>query len=372
MAKRIALAGGGTGGHIYPLVSVVDYLKEKYLQQDSLEFLYLGPVGQLEKEIIGGRNIPQKSVLCGKMRRYFSFHNFVDAMKVPIGVIQALWHLFWFMPDVLYAKGGYASVPVVMAARVLRIPVLIHESDAFPGLANRFLGSLASRVAICFERAKIHFPPSKTFLSGMPVKNEAINGDASRAREYLQMNNIGKPVVLFFGGSQGARNVNEGIIEVLPDLIKKYQVVHITGRSNFEEVCQKVKDQEIDINGNEYRPIAYVDHQMKDLYALAEVVVARAGATSIAEIAANQKPCLLVPLATSANDHQRINAYEIAKGGGAIVLEEDNFKRGMLLHYLDQIANHSVLRDNLIRSISKFYYSDANQKIGDEVMGLIK
>lgn len=370
MAKRIVLTGGGTGGHLYPLISVAEYIRQNTSEENSAEFLFLGPNGKIEREIMQQHSIPQKTVISGKMRRYFSLRYFLDLLKIPAGLIQSAWYLFWFMPDVVYAKGGYASVPVVIMAKLYRVPILIHESDALPGMANKLLGSLATRVAINFEKANIYFPPSRTFISGIPVKAEALSGDAEKARETLNLPYIQKPVVLFVGGSQGAKAINDQVIENIVELLSRYQVIHVTGKAHYDAVCYLLKEKGIDLQSSDYRPIAYVGEELRDMIAMADVIVSRAGATTIAEIAANQKASILIPIANSANGHQRVNAYEIAKYGATIVLEEDNFKRGMLLYNLQEILTDEKLKTTLSQNIAQFYHPDANRIIAEEIMKL--
>lgn len=372
MAKRIVLTGGGTGGHLYPLVAVADYIRQSASASEPVEFLFMGPGGKIEKDIMQSYSIPMKYITCGKLRRYFSPLNFLDFFKIPIGLVQAAWHLFRYMPDAVYAKGGYASVPVVVMAKIYRIPILIHESDALPGLANKFLGSLADKIAINFKKAGMFFPPSRTFVSGMPIKKEAVGGDAQKAREFLKMPYMQKPVIMFLGGSQGAANINQEIVNNIKTLIESYQIIHQTGTKHYETICQLMQEKGIDTKTGDYRPLAYIGNELKDLFALADIVVSRAGATFIAEIAANSKPSILIPIAGSANGHQRVNAYELAKAGATIVLEEDNFRRGMLLHNLHTIMTDDTLRQNLGDQIAEFYNPAAASMLATELMNLAK
>lgn len=367
--KRIVLCGGGSGGHIYPLITVVKYLKKNY-GENNFSFLFIGPDGDLDGKVMTENNIPQKTILCGKLRRYFSFKYLLDFLKMPFGFIQALWHLLIFMPDVVFSKGGFASVPVVIAARFYRIPVVIHESDAIPGIANKILGSFASAIGINFKKATQYFPDSKVFFAGVPVKSEAINGNKEKARELLGMRKEVKPVVLFLGGSQGAFLINNLIMESLHKLLKKYQVVHLTGSAHFEEMKKTAEYKGYKIEHSDYYPVAYAKEEMKDLIALADVVVSRAGATSIAELAANHKPTILVPINRSANDHQRINAFELAKGKAAIVLEESNFNDNMLIHYLDKILFNRDYKISLMQNIDKFYYPKSAEVLAEKIMEL--
>lgn len=367
MKKRIVLAGGGTGGHLFPLLTIVKYIRENK-QEDEIEFLFIGPKGEFEDRIMQENSIPQKNIQCGKLRRYFSFHYIVDLIKMPIGFFQSLWHLFRFMPDVVFAKGGFASVPVVLAAWVYRIPIVLHESDAVPGMANRFLGAVATLVALNFERAQMYFDPEKTFIAGLPVKKDAINGNEEAGMRFLSMEKGTKPVVLFLGGSQGAQSINRKVVEVIDELIKRYQVVHQIGTKQFEKISKEVQHKGYKIGYSDYYPVAFIGEELADLLALADVVVSRAGATSIAEIAANEKPVILIPIHGSANDHQRINAFELSKAKAAVVLEEQNFVPGTLLHYLNEIESDKNFRNTLSSNIKKFYFPDATQTLAEAIL----
>lgn len=367
MAKRVVLCGGGSGGHLFPLVTVVKYLKKNY-GEENFEFLFIGPHGELDDKIMQENNIPTKIILCGKLRRYFSLKYLIDFFKFPIGLVQSLWHLLVFMPDVVFAKGGFASVPVTVAAKIYRIPVVIHESDAVPGIANKFLGSIVDSIGINFEKASRFFPSKKVFMAGIPVKEESIGGDKNKAREFLGLHNEVKPVVLFLGGSQGAFAVNETVIEALNDLTRKFQVVHQTGTIHFERVKTLAQREGHKIGYSDYYPLGFVGNEMKDVIALADVVVSRAGATTIAELAANRKPTILIPITRSANDHQRMNAFELSREKAAVVLEESNFNPNMLLHYLDEIAFNREYKLTLAQNIEKFYYPKSAEILGEKIM----
>ncbi|MDA3814854.1 MAG: undecaprenyldiphospho-muramoylpentapeptide beta-N-acetylglucosaminyltransferase [Patescibacteria group bacterium] len=372
MKKRIVLAGGGTGGHLFPLTTVAKYLKENYKSENGLEFLFIGPKGEFEDRLMKEHNIPQKNIQCGKMRRYFSFHYFFDLFKLPIGFFQSLWHLFSFMPDVVFAKGGFASVPVVLAAWIYRIPVILHESDAVPGMANKFLGATATLVALNFERAKMYFNPKKTFMAGLPIRESVINGNKEKARKFLSMEKETKPVVLFLGGSQGAESINSKVVEVVDVLIDKYQIVHQTGTRQFEKITKKIQHKGYKIEHSDYYPIDFIGEELGDLLALADVVVSRAGATSIAEIAANAKPVILVPIKNSANTHQRINAFEISKARAGVVLEEQNFSKGTLMHYLMEIEKDKEFKETLSSNIKNFYSPDSTQTISEAILRIMR
>ncbi|MCK5080582.1 MAG: UDP-N-acetylglucosamine--N-acetylmuramyl-(pentapeptide) pyrophosphoryl-undecaprenol N-acetylglucosamine transferase [Candidatus Moranbacteria bacterium] len=367
MAKRIVLCGGFSGGHIFPLVTVVQYLKKNY-GENNFEFLFIGPRGDLEDNLMVENKIPQKNILCGKLRRYFSLKYFTDSLKIPVGLLQSLWHLLVFMPDMVFAKGGFASVPVVLAAKIYRIPVIIHESDAVPGIANKILGSIADAVGINFEKAKRYFPEKKVFFAGIPVKADSIGGNKDRAREFLGMKKEIKPVILFLGGSQGAFAINETVINSLKKLTSKFQIIHQTGANHFEIIKSLAQGKGYKIGHSDYYPVAFIGKELGDILALADVVVSRAGATSIAELAANRKATILVPITRSANNHQRMNAFELSREKAAVVLEEGNFNQSMLMRYLDRIAFSRDYKLTLAQNIEKFYYPKSVEILAEKIM----
>ncbi len=372
MALRIVLTGGGTGGHLFPLTTVAKKIKEIVGKRKKIEFMFMGPAGELEKEIMENDQIQCKNILSGKMRRYVSPHYVIDLLKLPIGLIQSLWHLLWFMPDAVFAKGGFASVPVVIAARLYRVPVLIHESDAIPGLANKFLGSISNKIAITFERARMYFPSPRTLTTGNPVRQEVLGGSREKGREILNLHKEFKPVIFFIGGSQGAKIINDLVLEYLNDLLEKYQVIHQTGKSHYNYAVKEAQRKGFKIEHSDYFPVAFFKDELKHVFALADVVISRAGSTAISEIAANRKACILVPIKKSANDHQRINAFEVSKAGGAIVLEEDNFKKNILLHKIDDLLDNPQVRQKVETNIAKFYHPKATEKIAKELLSFSK
>ena len=226
---RIVLTGGGTGGHLTPLVAVADKLKLKL--GPEADILYVGSGAKLEKQIMAQEGIPAKFVVSGKMRRYFSFQNFVDFFKVPIGIIQSLWILLRFMPDVIFSKGGYVAVPIVLAAWIYRIPIMIHESDSAPGMANQFLSKFANRIALAYPSAEQYFPKEKVALTGNPVRFQVTEGDPIILRKELGFTEARK-TLLVLGGSQGSQVINQAIVKILPKLLQHFQVIHQTGEEH--------------------------------------------------------------------------------------------------------------------------------------------
>lgn len=351
-----------------PLVTVAKKIKEKV---PGCEFIFMGPDGKMEKEIMGKSGIGTKKVMAGKMRRYFSLMNLADIIKIPIGIIQALIHLLIFMPDAIFSKGGYASLPVVLAGWAYRIPILIHESDANPGMANSMLAKFSKRVAVSYPQAEEYFPADQVVLTGNPIREEIRNGDKSRARATFHLTDS-KKVIFVVGGSQGAKSINNKILNILPELLRAYQVIHQTGNANFEEVKHVAGELGIKAGHEGYYPIGFYGDEISDILAVSDLVISRASANTISEIAACGKPSILIPLSNSANDHQRMNAYAIAKNGGCVVLEENNLGEHMLIEKINEIMSNEELRAKLSKNIQAFYHADATEKIAEGVLGMIK
>ena len=364
---RIVLCGGGTGGHIFPLITVAKKIKEKY--DPSAEFLYLGLKGRLERAVMQENGIKTKYVMSGKVRRYFSLNNFFDIFKLPIGIIQSLWHLLWYMPDVVFSKGGYASIPIVFAAWIYRIPVLTHESDSIPGIANRIIGKFSDKIAVSYPRAKRYFVEKKTYLTGNPIREELLNGSKEECLKKFNLSES-RPIVLVLGGSQGAQKINLAIANALNELLKITQIIHQTGEGNYKETIHYSRETGVKEGRRGYCPVPFLGvDDLKDALAGADIVISRAGAGSIAEIAANGKPAILIPLKNSANNHQNMNAFALSEVGGAIVLEENNLGEHILKQKIEKILNDNELRQRLSENIKKFYHPEATDKI---VEGLIE
>lgn len=367
---RIVLTGGGTGGHIFPLVSVAKKLKEKLGME--AELLYIGSKGKMEKEAMEENGIPVKYAMSGKVRRYFSLENIVDFLKIPIGLAQSLWILLVYMPDVVFSKGGYVSVPVVLAAWLYHIPVLIHESDAVPGVANKFLGMLAKRIAVSYPSAEKYFSAKKVALTGNPTREEILQGNPALARQKFNLTES-LPTILIIGGSQGAQLINKAIIRIIPQLLHSAQIIHQTGENNFEEVKHLAAEMGVKESKGGYHatPFLKID-ELKDVLAVADLVISRAGSNSISDIAAVKKPTLLIPLSSAANDHQRMNAYALAEIGAAAVLEENNLGENILMEKIEKLLKDKSLASAMAEKIKSFHHADAADKIADGIIGLVR
>lgn len=366
---KIVLAGGGTGGHLTPLVAVARKIKEKV---PEAEFVFVGPKGKLEKDLIESEGVKIRNISVGKLRRYFSFQNVIDILfKVPIGIIQCLFILLSEMPDAIFSKGGYASFPVVIVGWLYRIPIMIHESDANPGLANSMLGKFCDRVAVSYSEAEVYFPADQVVHTGSPIREDINRGNAQAAREKFHLTES-KKVIFVWGGSQGARNINNRILDILPELMRRYQIIHQTGELNYEESVKKAGEMGFKSGYDGYVALPFISEGLGDILALADLVISRAGSTSISEIAANGKPAIIIPLENSANDHQRMNAYSLAKAGACVILEESNLGENMLMRNVDDILDDEELNRKLSENIKRFYHPDAAERIADGILGMVK
>ncbi len=368
---RVLLTGGGTGGHIFPLIAVSKKLKELAAQRgiQNIEFLYVGPAfDEAAEEIFRHENIKTKYILAGKFRRYYSASNIIDLFKIPIGILQCLWILFWFMPEVVFSKGGYGSFPAMLVSWLYRIPVrMIHESDSVVGLANKITSFFATKIGIAFKEAAVKFPLKKTALVGLPTRDDLCWQDKQTARNFFKISSQ-KPVLLIMGGSQGAESINNAVFEIISDLLEKYEVIHICGRRNYEKFKANI-DPIIDPDLKKYYHLyPFLTEELKFAFSLADMVVSRAGASSIFEIAKCQKPSILIPLKGSAQDHQRSNAYIYAKSGGTIVIEEDNLTPHILLQRIYQILDDENVKKKMSTNAASFATPNSAELIAKEIL----
>jgi UDP-N-acetylglucosamine--N-acetylmuramyl-(pentapeptide) pyrophosphoryl-undecaprenol N-acetylglucosamine transferase len=365
---RIVLTGGLSGGHTFPLIAVARAIRAR--SRVPVSFLYLGSGGSFERDAMGGEKIPMSRVVSGKIRRYFSLLNLIDPFKVPIGFLQAAFRLFVFMPDAVFAKGGSVSVPVCLAAWIFRIPIVLHDSDAVAGRANRFLSRFATRVAVAYPSASEFFPSGKVAVTGNPIRPEILSGDASRADSYFGFSSE-RPLILVLGGSLGARSLNAAVTRILPDIIRGAQVLHQTGEKNYREAVSLAGEQGIKTGRGGYVAAPFLSaEELADAFARADLVISRAGAGTVAELAATGKASILVPLPTAANDEQRMNAYEVARVGGVAVLEESNLGEHILSEKVEALLGDPELRASMSERIRAFHNPSAAEAIADGIIGL--
>ena len=375
---RIALTGGGTGGHLFPLVAVSRKIND-ICRAENLgepEIYYLGPglflESSLEREVM---NFHYTVLMTGKWRRYFSFKNFIDLFKISIGVIQALWKVWVIMPDVVFSKGGYGSIAAVLACWLYRIPIIIHESDSMPGLANRLLAPFATLIAVSFSEAANYLPKDKTYFTGEAIRDSFFKPpepERERALLYLATK---KPVILVLGGSQGAEKINDIILDVLSNLLEAAEVIHQTGDNNYDSVFNESRVILNGLTGEQlisYHPVKFlVEPEYVAAMHIADLIISRTGAGSIFEIAAVGKASILVPITDSPSDHNRRNAYIFAEGGRAEVIEEANLTPNLLLSVIRSILNNPEKRKTMEEKAKQFATPDAARLIAQALLNLI-
>ena len=314
--KKILLTGGGTAGHVTPNIALLPRL-----QKEGYEISYIGSYTGIEKELIEAQHIPYYGISSGKLRRYFDPKNFSDPFKVINGLRQAICLIHKLKPNVIFSKGGFVSVPVLLAARICRVPAIIHECDITPGLANKIALPGATRICCNFPETMKYLPAEKAVLTGSPIRQELLTGDASAARALCGFDE-GRPVLFVVGGSSGSVVINNAVREALPGLLKKFQVVHMCGKDHLDQSLMKTAG---------YQQFEYIGKELRDIFALSDVVVSRAGANSICELLALHKPNLLIPLSAGASrGDQILNAASFEKQGFSMVLKEEDMTAATL------------------------------------------
>lgn len=366
------MAGGGTGGHFYPIVAVARALRE-LAEKERIARLDLILMSDFpyDESILKQEEIIFEKSPAGKLRRYFSFKNFSDIFKTFFGILRTLGKMFLNMPDAVFAKGGYASFPALVAARIFRIPVLLHESDAVPGLVNRWAGKFAEKIAISFQESAPYFPEEKTALLGNPIRKRVISGNADEARRVFDLEKNIK-TVLILGGSQGSQKINDTVLTILPSLVENYNVVHQCGKLNYKETSQRaqviLKDYPF---AKRYHSVPFlIESDLGNISKITDLVVSRAGAGAIFEIAAWGLPSILIPLDNSAADHQRKNAYIYVKKGAAAIIEEKNLKPHIFLSEIEKFLHNEEKMEEMKRAARNFAKIDAAEKIARELMNM--
>lgn len=315
--KVIVLTGGGTSGHVTPNIALLPMLKDK-----GYTIYYIGSKNGIEKQLIEKEGIPYYGISAGKLRRYLDVKNVTDMFRIVAGFGQALSVLRKIKPSVVFSKGGFVSCPVVWAAWVLRIPVVIHESDITPGLTNKLSIPFAKRICYSFPESKEHLTSNNSYLTGLPVRQGIVLGDRMKGYKLCGFTSI-RPVLMVIGGSQGSENINNAVRSALNELLQTYQIVHICGKGNIVPELNKTKG---------YKQFEYVNEELADIFACADLLISRAGATVLFEILALNKPALLIPLSKAASrGDQILNANSFKKSGYSDVLLEENLSKNSLI-----------------------------------------
>lgn len=370
---KIVFTGGGTGGHFYPLIAVAEELNniidEEHIAGAKLFYFSDTPY---DSEALLENGIKFVSIIAGKRRIYRSFQNFLDLFKIAFGILQAFVKLLFIFPDIIFAKGGYASFPTLFAARLLGIPIIIHESDSVPGRVNVWAGKFAKKIAVSYREASEYFPgqDKKIAHTGQPIRKEIRSPAKTGAYEFLELNkNI--PVIFVQGGSQGAHIINYAIESILSKLVEKYQIIHQVGGANIEEF-KKLTDSTLhkNPNRNRYKQFPFLNPlAMKMTSGVANLIISRAG-SAIFEIAVWGIPSIIIPITKTNGDHQRKNAFNYARHGACAVIEESNLQPNILLSEIDRILGNKEIHEKMSEAALKFSSENAAKKIAKAIVDI--
>jgi UDP-N-acetylglucosamine--N-acetylmuramyl-(pentapeptide) pyrophosphoryl-undecaprenol N-acetylglucosamine transferase len=369
---KILFCGGGTGGHFYPLIAVAQALNDRVRDRKILkpDMYYMAP-SKYNPRALFDNELQYIYVPAGKMRRYFSILNIVDAFKTVYGCFYALLRVYSLYPDVIFSKGGYASFPVLFAAKLLKIPVVMHESDSKPGRVSSWAGKFARRIALSYPDAAKYFKHAdRVAFTGNPIRADIAEPLSNGAHEFLKLEQ-NTPVVLVLGGSQGSQRINDVVIEAIPELLNSFQVIHQTGRKNLDEMKSTagivLKDHPYSYR---YHPFDYLNELALRMSAgVADVIVSRAGST-IFEIAAWGVPSIIIPLPNTISHDQTANAFAYARTGAASVIEENNLSSHVLIEEINRINSSSAIKQTMKERAKAFARMDSAATIADAVLDI--
>lgn len=336
--KKLIMTGGGTAGHVTPNIALFPALKEA-----GYDITYIGSYQGMEKELIEAQGIPYHGIDSGKLRRYFDLKNFSDPFRVIKGFGQAVNLMKKIKPDIVFSKGGFVSVPVVLAAKLCGIPAIIHESDITPGLANKIAIKGAKKVCCNFPETLKYLPADKAVLTGSPIRKELLSGNKEAAYTLCNFPAERKPVLLIIGGSTGSKAINEAVRKILPQLLAEFHVIHLCGKGNIDHQLDSLLG---------YAQFEYVSKELTDMFALCDLAISRAGANAICELVALRKPNILIPLsATASRGDQILNAKSFEKQGFSYVIQEEDVTDALLLEAVQTVyKNKQTYVDAMARS----------------------
>ena len=342
--RRIILTGGGTAGHVLPNIALMPHLREL-----GFDIHYVGSHDGIERGLVEFHSIPYHGISSGKLRRYFALKNFTDVFRILKGVWDSYWILRRIKPDIIFSKGGFVVVPLIFAAKLRGVKVIIHESDLTPGLANRLVEPIATKVLVSFPETLDYVPKKKSKLTGIPVRGDLTSASKEEGLRFLEFNGSGKPILLVTGGSQGSAVINAYVREVLPELLKRFRVVHLCGRGNLSGIC---------LDG--YKEFEVLNKDLPGVLMAADIVVSRAGANTLFELLVLKKPNLLIPLTLGqSRGDQIINAESFRQRGFSAILDEKHLSE----KFLDEVNDLYANRDRYTEAMSKIKLGDAAKDI---------
>ena len=376
---KIVFTGGGSGGHIFPIIAIIRQIKKIYKGKEEIKIYYLGPKEGHGVELLKKEGVKIRIILSGKIRRYFSLKNLLDLFKMPIGLIQSFFWLFVIAPDLIFSKSGYGSFLVALNGTFLGIPLFLHESDAVAGVASKIEGKWALQIFTSFPEKQnspfpaIGLPKDKIINVGNPIRESILGGNKEKARKMFGIKE-GRKVVLILGGSQGSMRINETILDILPDILAEFDLIHQTGDRNFKEIKSEAEAVLFEGGKKEhYHIYPFLDEfLMKNALAAADLVVSRAGSGTLFELAAYGKPAILIPLSSSAQSHQLKNAYIFADNGGGEVIEEKNLKPHFLLEKIKYYLKREDILPEMAEASRKFARLRAAEVIASYILEYLK
>lgn len=371
---KVVLTGGGTGGHVFPALAVADKIQEIADQKVvEVEFFYIGSLFGMEKQVVKEKGIEYKGIFTGKLRRYLDWRNITDGFLIIAGFSQALLFLKKNKPDVIFAKGGFVTVPVILAARILHIPILAHESDSVMGLSNKLILPFVKKMALGFPPEVYQkLPVAKTIFTGNPVRSDVLGSDLNREELFERYHFYrGRKIILVMGGSQGSKAINKMVDDVLEEFLEEYVIVHSTGKLDFPFFRDRRDNMPERLRAN-YLLFDYIGKELGRFMAHSDLLIARAGANTLAEIIALKKIAILIPLPSAASNHQRKNAMFFQRNGLAEVMEEEVFDRNDFLSRIKDLICDKSTREGMKEKMKNIFPPDSAAEIAKEIFNIIK
>ncbi len=369
---RILLVGESAAGHLSPIIAVYEeiFKKKKELGLDSLEFMLISYKSHFLKEMLEGVDLPYKTMRAAKAKGNSPLQPIRDFFNMIIGFFQSIVFVFDYMPDVVFSKGGKVSLPIVVVSWIFRIPIIIHESDSVARPIDKFMFRFAKKVAVSFKDSKDIYTSSKVFFSGNPVRSFIMEANREKALAEFVLDRE-KPTILILGGSEGAREINDLVLEILPELLEKYQIIHQCGVGNYNDVKSVIEDMNIP-NLNNYHLFPFFKKRIADAYIACDIVVSRAGANTVSEILSVDKPSILIPLASAVSDKQQKNAFHYSQSGAAVLLSEKNLKPHLLLNVSNEIFQSHLKIMEMQRAARQLAQPEAAKKIAEKIIDIAK
>lgn len=365
---RILFAGEPLKGHLYPIIAIYEELRKITAKSlEKTEFMLISTKSDFLDEIFEETKVPYKVIMAPSSTK----SDILEFLKFPIGFLQTIAHLFNYMPDAIFIKGGYVSIPVAITGWIFRIPIIIHESDAVPRPVDKFTSKFVKRIVISFKQTeKIYKSPRKVVFTGNPVMDFIAKGDKEEAMKSFILNQDRK-VILILAGTAGAELINNLVIDILPQLLLKYQVIHQCGIVNYSKVRSAVEKMNIS-NLNDYHLFPFFKKRAADAYAACDLVISRAGANTVSEIMIVGKPSILIPLSSAVSDEQTKNAFYYSEAGAAILVGEKNLKPHLLLDIIDGVLKSDLKILEMRRAARQLAHPEAARKIAEEILKLAK